>query len=674
MKKNLLSICLIWLLALALMPAAARTHDITIDDYFTLAAVSELALSPDGRQVAYTESRWDKPDEGRQTAIWIVSTGRDPRPRRLAFAGSNVDSLCWSADSARLYFLAKNKRAGEKEPPFDGTTQVWQLSLQGGDPAALTAVAGGVEAMAIAANESMLFYAVEKSTIDEDDFGTLRARFDKPQYQGGKRTVSEIWRLDLRSWRAEKIVAEKRYIRSFAATADGRRLAMISAFDDSVVKSEGESRLDIWEGGEVITPSTAVYRAGASTPWAWLESLAWSADGRRIAFCAVFDGHPNEIFIGKKSGGEWKMERMPRPASVHIQGYGALKWHPSGQLFFVALVSARTVVVPADAAVLESLAKAALPDRIVYDFDIAANGRTGVYVMGQSQQFPEIYAGEFKAGAALRRLTSLNPQTETWKLPQVKLISWKGDDGVAVQGILELPAGYRPGTRLPLVVGIHGGPTAAVLAALDFNLSLGRTWLPARGYAVLCPNYRGSTGSGDSVPARPQRQGERNRCQRHRGRRQAADRGWDRRPRTRRRHGLEQRRLPDQLFDHEEGPAFHAAGGQQRRRHRRYDARMGHQRRAGLPRGAQDRIALGSAGHLQEHLAQLRPGQCHHAHPHPCRRKGRALSPGQQPPALPRPQGVPKDPDGIDHLPRRAPRLEKNGEPPRQDGVGPGLV
>ena len=497
MKKTLLSICLIWLLALAVMPAAKKTHDITIDDYFTLAAVSELAVSPDGRQVAYTESRWQKPDQERQTSIWIVSTGGGSRPRRLGFAGSAVDSLCWSADNARLYFLAKNKRAGEKEPPFDGTTQVWQLSLQGGDPAAITSVAGGVEAMAIAAKDGLLFYAVEKSTIDEDDFTGLRACFDKPQYGGGKRTVSEIWRLDMRSWRAEKIVAEKRYIRSFAASADGRRLAMISAFDDSVVKSEGESRLDIWEGGKVITPSTAVYRAGASSPWAWLESLAWSVDGQKIAFCAVFDGHPNEIFIGSESGGEWKMERMRRPGSVHIQGYGSLKWHASGQLFFVALISARTVVVPADPAVLESLSKAPLPDRTVSDFDIAANGKTAVYVMGQSQQFPEIYAGEFKPGAALRRLTSLNPQTETWKLPPVKLITWKGDDGAVVQGILELPPDYQPGTRLPLVVGIHGGPTSAVLAALDFNLSLGRTWLPARGYAVLCPNYRGSTGTGD---------------------------------------------------------------------------------------------------------------------------------------------------------------------------------
>ncbi len=497
MKKMLLCAFIIGLLTLAVLPAAERTHAITIDDYFSLAAVSELALSPDGRQVAYCENRWQNPGEGRQTSIWLVSTGHDPRPRRLGFEGTGVHSLSWSGDGTRLYCLAGRTRGGEKEPPFDGTTQVWQVRLQGGDPTTVTSVSGGVEGFAIAANEDLLFYAVEKSVIDEDDFSGLRKRFDQPQYGSGKRTVSEIWRLDLRSWRAEKIVDEKRYIRSFTVTADGRRLAMISAFDDSVVKSEGESRLDIWEGGKVITPSTSAYRAEASSPWAWLESLAWSVDGQKIAFCAIFDGHPNEIVIGSKAGGGWKMERLRRPSHVHVQGYGSLKWHASGQLFFLAGLSARTVVVPADPALLEALPKAPLPDRTVSAFDFDAAGKTGVYVMGQSNQFPEIYASEFKPGAAFRRLTSLNPQTENWKLPRVKIIAWKGADGIAVEGILELPPDYQPGTRLPLVVGLHGGPTSAVLFTLDCNLSLGRTWLPARGYAVLCPNYRGSSGYGD---------------------------------------------------------------------------------------------------------------------------------------------------------------------------------
>jgi dipeptidyl aminopeptidase/acylaminoacyl peptidase len=498
MKQKLLFIAILCLVAPVLHPAAGKNHDITINDYFSLAAVSELAISPDGRQVAYCESRWGKPDQGRQNSIWLVATGLNPVPRRLSPDEGRMHSLRWSGDGTRLFCLASRKRAGESEPPWNGTTQIWQVNLQGGEMTAITTIPGGVQGLAIATKGDRLFYSVNKVAIDEDDFSHLRKRFDQPQYASGKRTVSEIWRLDPRTWRAERIVEEKRYVRSFAVNADGRLVAIISACDDSVVKSEGESRLDIWEDGKVITPPSAAYRAEAATPWAWLESPVFSTNGQKIAFCAVFDGHPVEIFIAGKSDGAWKIERMPRPASVHVHGSGQqFKWHPSGQLFFLAQISATTVVAPADATVLEQLAKTPLPDRTVSGFDLDAAGRTGAYVIGSSDRFPEIFVGEFKPGAPFRRLTNLNPHTENWKLPSVRKISWKGVDGVPVSGIIELPYGHQPGTRLPLVVGIHGGPTSAVLAVLDFNFNLGRAWLPAQGYAVLCPNYRGSTGYGD---------------------------------------------------------------------------------------------------------------------------------------------------------------------------------
>jgi dipeptidyl aminopeptidase/acylaminoacyl peptidase len=489
---------LIAVLGLCTLPAAERTHDISIDDGFSLAAVAELAIRPDGGQVAYCESRWSKPGQGRQNSIWIVSTAPGSAPRRISPDEGRMHSLRWSGDGTRLYCLAARQRAGETEPPWNGTTQIWQVSLQGGEMLPVTAVAGGVSRLAYASRADLLFYALNKVTVDEDDFSHLRRRFDQPRYAGGKRTVSEIWRLDPRRWQAQRVVDEKRYVRSFTASADGRRLAIISALDDSVVKSEGESRLDIWENGQVVTPPTAPYRVQAATPWAWLEAPAFSADGRKAAFCAVFDGHPVEIFIAQKSGSDWRVARMPRPASVHVHGFGqSLRWHPSGRLFFLAQISATTVVAPDDAAVLGQLAREPLPDRTVSAFDLDAAGRTGAYVIGSTDAFPEIFAGAFSPGAPFRRLTDLNPQTGNWRLPVVRRVTWQGADGVPVSGILELPWGHRPGTRLPLVVGIHGGPTAAVLSALDFNSSLGRTWLPARGYAVLCPNYRGSTGYGD---------------------------------------------------------------------------------------------------------------------------------------------------------------------------------
>ena len=51
-----------------------RDHAITIDDYATLATIRELAVSPDGKQVAYTEARWDKADDLSKTNLWVVAT------------------------------------------------------------------------------------------------------------------------------------------------------------------------------------------------------------------------------------------------------------------------------------------------------------------------------------------------------------------------------------------------------------------------------------------------------------------------------------------------------------------------------------------------------------------------------------------------------------------------
>ncbi len=101
------------------------------------------------------------------------------------------------------------------------------------------------------------------------------------------------------------------------------------------------------------------------------------------------------------------------------------------------------------------------------------------------------------SGGKYTRLTTANPQMDTWKLPQISIVKWKGANGDTVEGILELPPDYKEGDGpLPMVVEIHGGPTAATLYQFRFWI-YGRSLMPAKGYAVLSPNYRGSTGYGD---------------------------------------------------------------------------------------------------------------------------------------------------------------------------------
>ncbi len=477
------------------LAAAERSHDITPGDYASVNMITEVAISSDGKQVAYCLAVWDKESDKRKTDLWVVSTDGKGKPTQLTNDKANDHNPKWSADRNYVYVMGSRKKGDAKKPPFDGKPQVWKVPVGGGEPEAVTSVEDGVTGFDYAPKANAVFYTVETKTEDDDAFSALRKKFDKPEYSNGKRNVSELFRVDAGA-SAAKIVAEKRYIREFAVSSDGKRIAMISAFDDTVVKSEGESRVDIWEDGKVVTPSTEVYRQKAASPYAWLESLAWSPDGKRFAFCAVFDGYPTEIIIGELKNNEWLTSRMPRKDGIQVRGYGTpLRWIHEATLF--SLCDAKgSVGFMAFNVPLGELQTNIEQNNVIYAFDIPPIGGFPAVVRGNTQAFPELELGMGKDNRVT--LSSLNPHTDSWKLPSVEHITWKAPDGATVGGPLELPYGYKKGEKkLPLVVAIHGGPTTASYSDIRFDPHNGRLYFPAKGYAVLCPNYRGSTGYGD---------------------------------------------------------------------------------------------------------------------------------------------------------------------------------
>ena len=114
----------------------ARTHDVTIDDYFTLAFVSEVAISPDGESVAYAEGRWQSSTNDRKADLWVAAVGTG-ETTRLTFDRAGYSGLQWASDRQHIYFVAARKREGATGPPYDGKTQVWQVPVGGGEPLVL---------------------------------------------------------------------------------------------------------------------------------------------------------------------------------------------------------------------------------------------------------------------------------------------------------------------------------------------------------------------------------------------------------------------------------------------------------------------------------------------------------------------------------------------------------
>ncbi len=470
-----------------------RDHDVTVDDYFSLSTLGDCAVAPDGSHVAYSEGRWRQATDDRKADLWVVSAQGGPA-RRLTFDRANDHAIRWSADGLTLYFLGNRKREGEKQPPYDGTAQVWRVPLAGGEPTAVTRVEGGVTGYALAGRS--LWYVTDYEHV-EDEWKELRERFKDVEYGHGVHKLSRVGRLDLDSWRADKVIDDKRYVRDLAVTPDGRRLAMITAPDERVLTFEGRSRVDVYDAKTkaVTTLPDKIFRDDMPSPYGWLEHLAWSAGGDGLAFNVIFDGYPAEIVVALRGDvGGWRTSKVERPAGLSVKGYGSPLGWKGDDLCFLGERKGRVRLCAAafSAGSLSGVRELTPGDVVVQSLSVSPGGQTAL-VMNSPTTFEDVYLLD---GDKTKRLTAVNAQTKAWKLPKLSVVSWKGANGDPVEGVLELPPDAKLGQKLPLVVEIHGGPTTATLFGLQYWI-YGRTLLPAKGYAVLSPNYRGSTGYGD---------------------------------------------------------------------------------------------------------------------------------------------------------------------------------
>jgi dipeptidyl aminopeptidase/acylaminoacyl peptidase len=92
-------------------------------------------------------------------------------------------------------------------------------------------------------------------------------------------------------------------------------------------------------------------------------------------------------------------------------------------------------------------------------------------------------------------ITHVNSSTSELALSQFRAVTWKSKDGLDVEGMLWLPADYKPGTKLPFILSVHGGP-AGVWDVGFRGINHVYTGL---GWAVLEPNVRGSSSYGDAL-------------------------------------------------------------------------------------------------------------------------------------------------------------------------------
>jgi dienelactone hydrolase len=141
---------------------------------------------------------------------------------------------------------------------------------------------------------------------------------------------------------------------------------------------------------------------------------------------------------------------------------------------------------------LVSLAKA-LPGQLSLHVVDSSLDENKLLIRAGSDQDPGVYYLFDKKLRQLETFFAVRGELEGVKLASVKPIHYQAADGSMIPGYLTLPPGIDTPKDLPAIVMPHGGPGARDYWRFDWLAQ----FYASRGYAVLQPNFRGSTGYGE---------------------------------------------------------------------------------------------------------------------------------------------------------------------------------
>ncbi|HEX3396750.1 MAG TPA: LpqB family beta-propeller domain-containing protein, partial [Steroidobacteraceae bacterium] len=111
--------------AAAPAPATEPALPFTIQDMVRMERISDVAVAPDGKHVAYTQRTTDMEANKGRTSVWMLDASkRGATPLRLTDGGPNSNSPEWSKDGKFIYFLSNRS----------GANQVWRISSSGTGP------------------------------------------------------------------------------------------------------------------------------------------------------------------------------------------------------------------------------------------------------------------------------------------------------------------------------------------------------------------------------------------------------------------------------------------------------------------------------------------------------------------------------------------------------------
>jgi dipeptidyl aminopeptidase/acylaminoacyl peptidase len=472
-----------------------RRKYVSIDDLYQIKFLREIALSPDGKKIAYTVEWLDKHKNKYYSNLYMVDD--EGKNRHFIRGKKDIKNIRWSPDGELISFVQTEK---EKQ-------DLWVIPADGGEAYSITDASGffGHYVWTPGSKSIVCEFTVKKEDKDrvpEKDKPPLYYHVKNMWYKlDGRGMLPEekqhIWIVRVPSGRMRQLTFGRNGDHLGDVSPDGRYLVFGSNRNERF--EEKIQYVDLY----LVSVKSGKERKIA-TPAGPKWSAVFSPDGKHIAY------------RGRLYRGQWVGWRNIDLWRVGVRGGKAVNLTRSFDRTFEALMvddlghyaysrpvfsgDGRYVhdvtTVNGDSSLYRidikrrKVEKIAGTNERIYAFD--HDGKNSWALAISSPGDPgNLY---LVRDGARRKLTHLNGNyLRTRNITRPEEIRWKGFDGDEIQGWLLKPPNFTPKKKYPLIVQIHGGPHAAYGNSLFHEFQV----LAANGYLVFYSNPHGSVGYGE---------------------------------------------------------------------------------------------------------------------------------------------------------------------------------
>ena len=479
-----ITICLITISA---QPGLAQANW-SPENCMKLKNISAVAPSPDGQRVIYTVREAVMTDDRSEyvNQVWICNSDGSHH-QQLTQGDRNSANPQWSPDGRWISFASSR----------DGKMNLYLLPVGGGEAEKITEVKTGITNYSWSRDSRMIAFTMLDAVSDKEEKDKKSKNdwyFMDEQVKQNRLYVTWLDKKDSLGKRLQRALTQPdRNVNAFDWNADGTQIAY-SYGKTPEANDNLNSDIDLVDLATGTSTPIAHTGANESTP-------VFSPDGKLLAYyCSTnppdWSGARHARIYSLSDHQSWRLAATPNEdggiGSAAIIGWTpdgkGLLWgepnHTLNSIYWLGIDGkTRTEWTTGIRNLLTSPT-------------LNSKGTAMSFLLQGPSEFPEVYLSRLDKfdPVKLTNLVSSNNKL----LPKTELIKWKGADGQEIEGLLTYPLNYQPGTRVPFLLNIHGGPAGVFqqtcVAANGGSYPIAT--LAEMGYAILRPNPRGSSGYG----------------------------------------------------------------------------------------------------------------------------------------------------------------------------------